>query len=701
MSIGKLFIVSFAMGITFAQTPATPKKPATDAYHGVTVTDDYRWLESASDPAVKAWSDAQNRASRQHLDALPARAAAYEQLKKLYSQQSPRYYGLEYRRGALFAMKTQPPKEQPLLVTLKSPDDVESERVILDPNQIDAKGRTEIDFYLPSLDGRVVAISLSQGGSESGDVHVYEVATGKPLPDVISHVNGGTAGGSLAWNADGSGFYYTRYPHAGERPEPDLDFYQQVYFHKLGTKPEQDTYSLGQDFPRIAEIALQSSEDGKYILARMANGDGGEYAHYLHGPSGEWVQVARLADEVPIAEFGTDGFLYLLSRHNAPKGKIVRVPLSRPELPDARVIVPESKVAITNLVLTPSSLYLIDQTGGPSDIRVFGLDGTARGTVPLKPISSVREVVRTRGDEILINSATYLDPPAWFRFDSATARLTSTALIEKGAADFSDCEVVRDFATSKDGAKVPVNIIRRKGTSLDGNNPVVLYGYGGYGVNLEPNYNLSLRPLLDHGIVYVYANLRGGGEYGEDWHRAGMLTKKQNVFDDFAAAAHWLIDHRYTNPSRLAIEGGSNGGLLMGAELTQHPDLFRAVVSHVGIYDMLRVELQPNGAFNVTEFGTVKEADQFRALYAYSPYHHVKDGTQYPAVLFLTGANDPRVDPSHSRKMTARLQASGTKRPVLLRTTDIAGHGIGTALSERIAQQADVTAFLFDQLGVK
>jgi prolyl oligopeptidase len=382
-------------------------------------------------------------------------------------------------------------------------------------------------------------------------------------------------------------------------------------------------------------------------------------------------------------------------------GKIVRVPLSRPNLAEAKTVVPESKVAIQDVEPAATRLYVIDQTGGPSEVRVFSLDGTARGSIPLPPVTSVRAVVRTKADEVLINTATYLSPPAWTRFDGAAGKLTPTALKERAAADFSDCEVVREFATSKDGTKVPLNIIQRKGTKLDGNNPVVLYGYGGYGVNLDPAYNIALRPLLDHGIVYVYANLRGGGEFGEAWHRAGMLTKKQNVFDDFAAAAQWLIEHRYTSAARLAIEGGSNGGLLMGAELTQHPNLFRAVVSHVGIYDMLRVELQPNGAFNVTEFGTVKEADQFRALYAYSPYHHVTAATQYPAVLFLTGANDPRVDPSHSRKMTAELQASGTKRPVFLRTTDAAGHGIGTALSERIAQQADVTAFLIDQLGVR
>jgi prolyl oligopeptidase len=230
---------------------------------------------------------------------------------------------------------------------------------------------------------------------------------------------------------------------------------------------------------------------------------------------------------------------------------------------------------------------------------------------------------------------------------------------------------------------------------------VLLTGYGGYSFTISPSYSLNLRVLLDHGFVFAEANLRGGGEYGEAWHRAGMLTKKQNVFDDFAACARYLIDHKSTTSAKLGIEGGSNGGLLMGAELTQHPELFGAVVSHVGIYDMLRVELQPNGAFNVTEFGTVKEPDQFKALYAYSPYHHVVNGTNYPPVLFLTGDNDPRVDPLNSRKMTARLQASGTQHLVLLRTSGNSGHGIGTALSEYVAQEADVLAFLFEQLGVR
>jgi len=633
----------------FLAVMATPKKPVTDVYHGMKVVDDYRWLEDVNDPAVRAWSDAQNREARSYLDALPMRAAIYERVKQLRSHPSPRYFALEYRKNVLFAMKRQPPKQQPLLVTLQSPDAPGSEHVVVDPNQLDAKGTTAIDFYVPSTDGKYVAVSMSHGGSESGDVYIYEVASGKPLPDVISRVNGGTAGGGLAWNAGSTGFYYTRYPRGSERPKQDLDFYQQVYFHALGTKTEDDTYSLGKDFPRIAEIALQASEDGRSILATMANGDGGEFALYLLSPNGEWRQIARLGDQVTHGVFGLDGNLYLLSRQNAPRGKILRLALTGAKLADATVVVPESNVVIQEFLPTASRLYVADLVGGPSQIRIFDLTGHTAGTVPVKPVSSVAELVRHAGDDLLFESQSYVDPAAWYRFDAASKKVTRTALYQTPAAYFSDVEVVREFATSKDGTKIPVNIVQRKGTRLDGNNPAVLYGYGGFSVSETPGFSARLRVLLDHGVIYAVANLRGGSEYGEEWH----------------------------------------------------PDMFRAVISHVGIYDMLRLELQPNGAFNVTEYGTVKEADQFRALYAYSPYHHVVEGVQYPAVLFLTGDNDPRVDPANSRKMTAKLQASGTRRPVLLRTSSSSGHGFGTALNEVIAQDADVFAFIFDQLGVK
>ncbi|HLZ96480.1 MAG TPA: prolyl oligopeptidase family serine peptidase [Steroidobacteraceae bacterium] len=692
-----LFIVVLASA---ASPPATPKKPVTDVYHGIKVVDDYRWLEDASNPAVRSWSAAQNQFARLYLDALPARASLYERLKKLRSYPSPRYFSLTYRRDVLFAIKRQPPKEQPFLVTLASPDAPGSEHVIIDPNQLNTKGTTAIDFYVPSLDGKYVAVSLSEGGSESGDVHVYEVADGKPLADVIPRVNGGTAGGSLAWNVDGTGFYYTRYPRGSERPKQDIGFYQQVYFHRRGTRTEDDTYALGKEFPRIAEIALENSDDGRYILATMANGDGGEFVHYLLGPGGEWRQITRLADQVSSGIFGLDGNLYLLSRQGAPRGKILRLPLKAGGLADAKVVVPESKGVIESFLPTPTALYVNDLVGGPSRMRIFDLDGHERGTVPVNGMAAIGEMVRHK-DELLFECQSYTEPPAWYRFELSSKKVSRTGLYQTAAADFSDVEVRREFATSKDGTKIPLNIIARKGTALDGSNPTVLYGYGGFGVSLTPAFSVRVRPLLDHGVIYVMANLRGGGEYGEDWHDAGKLTRKQNVFDDLAAAARHLIERRYTSSAKLAIEGGSNGGLLMGAALTQHPELFRAVVSHVGLYDMLRVELHPNGAFNVTEFGTVKELDQFRAIYAYSPYHHVVDGTQYPAVFFLTGDNDPRVDPANSRKMTARLQATGTKLPVLLRTSTSSGHGIGSALSEVIAQEADVFAFLFDQLGVK
>ena len=329
------------------------------------------------------------------------------------------------------------------------------------------------------------------------------------------------------------------------------------------------------------------------------------------------------------------------------------------------------------------------------------MNGQPQGTVPAEANSAVGSLVREQDNGLLFEARSYVHPTAWYRFDPQTQTVSHTGLASNPGVDFSDIEVIREFATSKDGTKVPLTILRKKGTQLNGNNPTLLTGYGGYNISLRPGMVPSLRPLFDRGVVYAVANLRGGGEYGDKWHLAGNLTHKQNVFDDFEACARFLIEQHYTKPSRLAIEGGSNGGLLMGAAFTQHPELYAAVVSMVGIYDMLRVERSSNGAFNVTEFGTVKEADQFKALYAYSPYHHVTDSTEYPAILFTTGANDPRVDPLNSRKMTARLQASGTKKPVLLRTSSSSGHGIGTALSERIDQLTDLDSFLFAQWGLE
>ena len=684
-----------------AASPETPKKPVSTKYQDVTVEDPYQWLEQDNDPQVKAWSGAQNQRTRQYLDRLPDRAAIEKQLTEWYAKTSPSYSSLVSRPGILFAMKFQPPKQQQLLVTLTSADDLKSEKVVLDPNVLDPKGTTAIDWFVPSLDGKHVAVSLSKGGSEDGTLHFYETATGKALPDRIAHVQYPTAGGSAAWNADGTGVYYTRFPRKGERPDADLNFYQHVYFHKIGTPDSEDTYSIGKDFPRIAEIALEAARDGKYVLATVANGDGGDFAHYLLAPDGTWKQITQFSDEIKIAHLGRDNALYLVSRAGAPRGKILRLPLDVPELKNAAEIVAAGDAVIERIVPTSDALFVGDLLGGPSQIRRFDLNGKNETIIPLPQISAVQEMLALEDGSLLFRDISYTEPAAWFNCPNQKTEPVKTALRSTSPVSFADIEVRREFATSKDGTKIPLNILFRKDTKRNGQNPTLLYGYGGYGISMSPNFDFTRRLWFDRGGIYVVANIRGGGEFGEGWHKAGNLTKKQNVFDDFAAAAEYLIKENYTRPEKLAIMGASNGGLLMGAMITQHPDLFRTAVSSVGIYDMLRVELAPNGAFNVTEFGTVKDPEQFKALYGYSPYHHVVDGTKYPSVLMMTGANDGRVAPYHSRKMTARLLAANkSENRILLRTSTSAGHGIGTALSERIKQLADIYAFLFAQLGI-
>jgi prolyl oligopeptidase len=776
----------FVLILTLAWTATSPgqirtaTKAASADYHGTRVVDNYQWLENSNDPAVRKWTADQNKVARTYLDKLPTREHLAYDFNKLFSNVSADYSSLTIRSNLVFALKFKPPAQQPVLVTMRSPNDIRSESLVLDPAALDPQGGTSIDFFEPSRDGRYVAVSLSEKGSEAGTVYVFDTATGRKHMDAVPRVQFPTAGGSVVWNHDGSGFFYTRYPAPGERAAVDARFYQQVYFHQLGTPPDRDRYEIGREFPRIAEIDLKASLDHQHILATVSNGDGGDYAHFLRDVSGKWTQITRFEDGVKQIEFGRDPLyiewpkddsLYLLSRNNAPRGKILKVPLAQPDLAASKVVVAErTNKVLQGFVPSSSGLYLHVINGGPSELRFHDLyaeddgltnddesEGEARrggdrgssqrsegattgeregnqqraerpGTddrgarggrgergererrrprkewrLPLTGTFSVQQMVCRRGDEVLFRTIRYTAPYAWSTYDPSKDRdrVNSTELKGTSPADFEDVEVLRETVTSKDGTKVPLNLIKRKGARLNGDIPTILTGYGGYGISMTPRFDFTRRVWLEHGGMFAVANLRGGGEFGEEWHKGGNLTRKQNVFDDFIACAEFLIRSNYTKPDRLAIEGRSNGGLLVGAALTQRPDLFRAVIGHVGVYDMLRVELDPNGEYNTTEFGTVKIPDQFRALYAYSPYHRVTEKVAYPSVLLLTGEHDGRVNPSHSKKLTARLQAAtASKNPVFLRTSGSSGHGMGTALNERIAQLVDVYSFLFERLGI-
>lgn len=688
--------------------PATAKRPAVNEYHGTKVTDDYQWLEESASPEVKAWTDSQNKETRAYFAAVAQRAKIHDRIAGILKATSADRFALKMVKERLFALKFQPPKQQPFLVVMSPPDKARTEadlkeRVLVDPTTIDAKGRTTIDWYVPSPDGKLVAVSMSEGGSENGTVRVFEVETGKEQGDVVPFAHSGTAGGSLAWAADGKGFYYTRHPHTGEVDAKDMGFFQEAYFHKLGTKDSEDKPSLTKDkLARIAEIELHTSKDGKWVHAGVQNGDGGEYWHFLlDTKKGTWSRFADLPDKIIAASFGPDNKLYLLSISGAPRGKVLRVDPAKPDLAKAETLVPESDVTIEAVLPTRSKLYTKDLAGGPSQVRVFDLKGKPQGSIPIPPISSVRQLVPMGDDDVLFRNQSYTAAPAWYTYRAkASAPVEKTVMAVSAGVTFDDAEAVRETCTSKDGTKIPINIVRKKGTKLDGSNPLLMTGYGGYGLSRQPGMTPIVRVWLDAGGVFADTNLRGGGEMGEEWHRAGNLTNKQNVFDDFYACAKHVVDTRLTSPQKLAIIGGSNGGLLMGASFVQHPEMYKAVVSYVGIYDMLRVELTTNGAFNVTEFGTVKDPALFKALHAYSPYHNVKDSVAYPSIFFLTGANDPRVDPWHSRKMTARLQAATSGGPVLLRASDGTGHGVGTPLEDKIEEQTDVYAFLMNELGM-
>jgi prolyl oligopeptidase len=693
-----------------AGPPEAPVRPVVDTYHDVDVRDPYRWLEEGVDPAIPAWIAAQNTHTRRVLDGWPAREALRRRVTELTVTGSVAYGSIQAAGGRLFAIKRQPPLEQTMLVTFADADDPEAERVIVDPNKLDPSGRTSIDWFVPSFDGGKVAVSLSFAGTESGDVHVFDVWAGARVGAVVPRVNGGTAGGSLAWSADGGGFWYTRYPRPGERPEGELGFDVHVYWHAIGSDPASDRYEIGRELPSIAEIRLESSSRGAAVLASVQRGDGGEFTHWLRDAAGLWRALTRYEDRCVAARLSNDGAIYFVSLEGAPKGRVLRLSIAEAAagIRRAETIVPEMDDAIecsfaygTGLWAEGDRIYVLYQQGGPNVVRAFTPRGAPSGELPQTPMSAVDDLVILPGGDVLFQVQSLTTPPAWYRRARQGGPAVRTALAETSPADFGDCEVVREEAVSNDGTRVPITVLRRKGIALDGKQPVLITGYGGYGVCQSPAFRGRMRAWIERGGVFAVAHLRGGGEFGECWHREGCLARKQNVFDDFAACARRMIDAGYCTSEKLALMGGSNGGLLMGAMITQHPTLARAVVSLVGLYDMLRVELTPNGAYNVPEFGSVTDPAMFRALYAYSPYHRVKDGTAYPSILMTAGENDPRVDAWQSWKMVARLQAAtSSPHPILLRTNAAAGHGKSTPLSEQVEETTDVFAFLMRELGV-
>ena len=669
------------------------------------MTENYRWLEDGKSPDVKKWTAKQNEYTREFLGKLPDSESIRRRVTQILSADTIAYWDAQYRGDLLFTIKRQPPKQQPFLVVYQGSE----ERILVDPNSLDPDSTTTIDWYIPSPTGRWVAVSLSKSGTESGDVSFFETKSGRQVFEVIPRVNGGTAGGDLAWEPNEKGVYYTRYPRGQERAAEDLNFFQQLYYHRLGTQSSSDRYELGKQLPRIAEIKLESDASSGRLLVTVQNGDGGEFAHFLRTSGGEWKQFSEFSDQIVQAIFGHRDDIYLVSREEAPRGKILRMSIESLDPGNAQVVVEQGEdTVVTNFWSAPTvlptrdRLFVVYQLGGPSEIRAFDLDGNPKPAPRQLDVGSVGGMSATPEGRLLFSNRSFVAPNRWCLFDPQSEKTADTPLVNTSPVTLDDVTVVREFATSKDGTKVPLNILLPPGAKSGTARPCLVTGYGGYGINIEPRFQSMRRVLLEQGMIYVVANLRGGGEYGKQWHRQGNLTNKQNVFDDFAAVLKHLIERGYTRSDLLAIEGGSNGGLLMGATLTQHHDLMKVVVSHVGIYDMLRVELSPNGAFNIPEFGTVKDRSQFEAMHAYSPYHHVVDRRKYPATLLLTGENDPRVDPMHSRKMIARLQAaSAGDAPLLLRTASDAGHGSGTTLDEQISQVVDVYSFLFDQLGLR
>jgi prolyl oligopeptidase len=671
--------------------PPTAKGAQVDQWHGRAIPDPYRWLEDDRSPQTQAWVKSQNQVTFSWLDQIPERAAIRARLTQLWNHER---YGIPFKRGTrYFFSRNNGLQNQSVLFTLAS---LEAEpRLLLDPNLLSADGTVALSGYTVSEDGAWLAYGLSEAGSDWQEWKVRDVRTGQDSADTLKWVKFS----SPSWARDGSGFYYSRYdePPEGTRLTR-ANYYHKLYSHRLGTAQAEDRLVYHRPDQKEWNFQGQVTDDGRYLVISASEGTSPKRRIYYQDLARPEASVTSLLTNFDAAYSFIDNdqsVFWFRTDLKAPRGRVVAVDITRPAEANWREILPESEETIVQASLINHQLIVLYLKDARSQVKVFDLDGRLARELALPGLGSAAGFAGRRSEsETFFSFTGYTRPGAIYHSDLKTG---STRLFKQPKVDFDPAqyETEQVFYSSKDGTRVPMFITHRKGVKLDGDHPTLLYGYGGFNIPLTPSFSVPVIAWLEWGGVYAVANLRGGGEYGEAWHQAGTRLKKQNVFDDFIAAGEWLISHRYTSAGRLAIAGGSNGGLLVGAVLNQRPELFGAALPAVGVMDMLRFNQFTIGWAWTSDYGSPQDPDQFKALLAYSPLHNIKPGTCYPTTLITTADHDDRVVPAHSFKYAATLQAAqACSNPILIRIETKAGHGAGKPTAKLIEEAADRQSFL-------
>ena len=677
--------------------PVAKKIDQVDDYHGVKVADPYRWLEDLDSQDTRNWVEAENKVTFSFLEAIPARSAIKDRLTKLWNYEK---YGVPFKEGSrYFYTRNSGLQNQSVLYTVTSLDGTPKE--VLDPNTLSTDGTVALSGMQVSNDGKLLAYSLSASGSDWQEWKVRDVETGKDLSDDLKWVKFSGA----SWAHDDSGFYYSRYDAPKGDSLKDTNYFQKVYFHKLGTPQSDDVLVYERPDQKDWLFSGSVTEDGSYLILAIFQGTDSKNRVYYKDLKNKNSEVVKLLDNFDAAYsfVGNNGSRFWFQTDlQSPRGKIIEIDVTKPARENWKVIVPESKEALQSSTHVNHKFILNYLKDAYTQVRIHDATGKLLSEVQLPGIGSAEGFGgKATSTETFYSFTGFTTPTTIYRYDTVTGKST---VFRQPKVDFNPAafETKQVFYQSKDGTKVPMFITYKKGIKLDGNNPTYLYGYGGFNVSLSPAFSVGNMVWMEMGGVYAQPNLRGGAEYGEEWHQGGMKLKKQNVFDDFIAAAEWLIKNNYTSTPKLAIGGGSNGGLLVGAVLTQRPDLFGAAVPQVGVMDMLRFQKFTIGWAWVSDYGSSDNADEFKTLYAYSPLHNIKPGTSYPATFVTTADHDDRVWPGHSFKFAAALQgAQAGPAPILIRIETKAGHGAGKPTSKIIEEVADRWGFLVKTLNMK